>query len=104
MDESIDDAQPTTGQFSLGYVFFVTTIVAIAFGLCAPQFHPAVRRVGLSIVLFWAARGVFATSSLLPKVARELVFLVGLPLYAGAIIFFMRALATGLFELVDWLT
>ena len=74
-----------TKRFSLRYVFFVMTSVAV--GACLfgqPRFHPTIRAVGLSIVLYWIAKAFFVTSTRLPKVAREVVFLMGLPFYVSS--------------------
>ena len=91
-------------RFNLGYLFFVTTMVAIGFGLCVRPLHPAVQGIGLSIVLFWLSRGIFVVSKLLPIVAREAVFLFGLPLFIGSMLFLVLSLLFAAIEMVEYLS
>lgn len=91
-------------QFNLRYLFFVTTMVAIGLGLCVRPPHPALQGIGLSIVLFWLSRGIFVVSKLLPKIAREAVFLIGLPLFIGSMLFLVGSLALAVVELVEYLS
>lgn len=93
-----------TRQFRLGYLFFVTMMIALGLGLSARASHPAIQGIGLSIVLFWVSRGIFAVSKLMPKVAREILFLLGLPLFIGAIQFLLWALIIAVFDLVPFLS
>lgn len=80
-------------QFNLAYLFFVTTAVAIGLGLCVRPSHPALHGVGLGLVLFWLSRGIFVLSKLLPPVARECCFLIGLPVYISSMLLLLLSMA-----------
>ena len=76
-----------TDQFGLRYLFFVMTSVAV--GACfwgQPEFHPTVRATGLSIVLYWISKAFFVGSTRLPRIGREVVFLLGLPCYVASVL------------------
>ena len=88
-------------QFRLGYLFFVITMMAIGFGLCAGPFHPAAKGIGMGIVAFWLSRGIFSISMLMPKGARETVFLLGLPIYIGAMMLLLGSSVYAIVEIVE---
>lgn len=73
-------------KFSLGYLFFVTTMMAVGLGLYVGPFAIPLKGIGIGLVFFWLSRIIFASSTLLPKVAREIVFLLGLPIYIGSML------------------
>ncbi len=97
-----DEAIQTSRQFRLGYLFFATTMVAIGLVLCVRPIHPAAQGIGLSVVLFWISRGIFAVSKLMPKVAREIVFLIGLPLYIGSMLLLLVTVFLAVLEMVQF--
>ena len=74
----------------------VTTAIAIALAMVVNPISPELQGIGLSFILYWLAKGLFALSKQLPSVARESVFLLGLPIYLGAIVFFVLSVARGL--------
>ncbi len=87
-------------RFNLRDQFFVTTIVAIAIALCVRPIHPAFQGIGLSILLFLISRGAFAVSKRLPNVAREIVFLIGLPPLLAAVTLAFWSVALAIMEIV----
>ncbi len=74
-----------TPQFSLRYLFMVTSSVAIGSAMLGSPVA-CLQAIGLGILLFWLAKTFFLASMRLPTVLRELVFLAGLPAYVGAVV------------------
>ncbi len=87
MSESTKNNAPTDPpkQHSLRYLFFVTTCIAVGVGLVRqPGIHPSFKSIGLGIINYWIAKGLFAMSVRLPNPWREIVFMIGLPFFVGA--------------------
>ena len=99
MVPSTNESQSPSRQFNLSYLFVVVTTVAVGLALFFQSYYAQAKLLGLSIILFWLARAIFAFSGTMPTYVREALFLLALPLYLGCVMAFFAGCISILFAL-----
>ena len=73
---------PESRTFSIQYLLVVTASFAVAIGLAVETNFPIpIRLIGFATCCFWLSKGIFVTGMHLPTPMREIIFVIGLPLY-----------------------